>query len=67
MVKNEKGNIMLKESLIAKTDAKADKSQIFSGFGLRITYITSHLIRVEKVECIIRVIPYGSDALTAVI
>ena len=43
---------MLKESLIAKTDAKADKSQIFSGFGLRITYITSRLIRVEKAEYI---------------
>ncbi len=39
---------MLKKSLIAKTDGKADKSQIFIGYGVRITYLTSRLIRVEK-------------------
>ncbi len=39
---------MLKKSLIAKTDGKADCSQVFCGYGLRITYLTSRLIRVEK-------------------
>ena len=39
---------MLKKSLIAKTDGKANDSQVFCGFGLRITYLTSRLIRVEK-------------------
>ena len=39
---------MLKESLIAKTDGKANPAQIFCGYGLRITYLTSRLIRVEK-------------------
>lgn len=39
---------MLKSSLIAKTDAKANDNQIFIGYGLRITYLTSRLIRVES-------------------
>lgn len=39
---------MLKPSLIAKTDAKADKSQIKEINGLRITCLTSRLIRVES-------------------
>lgn len=39
---------MLKPSLIAKTNPKANKNQIFKGYGVRITYITSRLIRVEK-------------------
>ncbi len=39
---------MLKNSLIAKTQGAADAAQIFSGFGVRITYLTSRLIRVEK-------------------
>ncbi|MCH5316003.1 MAG: DUF5110 domain-containing protein [Eubacterium sp.] len=41
---------MLKSSLIAKTDAKANDNQIFIGFGLRITYLTPRLIRVEKAD-----------------
>lgn len=39
---------MLKPSLIAKTDAKADKSQIEVVGDVRITYLTSCLIRVES-------------------
>ncbi len=39
---------MLKPSLIAKTSAKADDYQILEAFGLRITYLTSRLIRVES-------------------
>lgn len=39
---------MLKPSLIAKTDAKADKNQIAEINGLRITCLTSRLIRVES-------------------
>lgn len=39
---------MLKPSLIAKTDAKADKGQITEINGLRITCLTSRLIRVES-------------------
>ena len=39
---------MLKKTLIAKTDAKANREQIFCGYGLRITYLSSRLIRVEK-------------------
>lgn len=39
---------MLKPSLIAKTNPKANENQIFKGYGVRITYITSRLIRVEK-------------------
>ena len=38
---------MLKKTLIAKTDAAADKSQIYSGKGWRATYITPRLIRFE--------------------
>ena len=38
---------MLKKTLIAKTDAEADKSQIYSGKGWRATYITPRLIRFE--------------------
>lgn len=41
---------MLKSSLIAKTDAKANERQIFIGYGLRITYLTPRLIRVEKAD-----------------
>lgn len=39
---------MLKFSLIAKTDAKANENQICIIGGVRITYLTSRLIRVEK-------------------
>lgn len=39
---------MLKSSLIAKTDAKANKKQICVINGIRITYLTSRLIRVES-------------------
>ncbi|MFR5875114.1 MAG: TIM-barrel domain-containing protein [Eubacterium sp.] len=39
---------MLKSSLIAKTDAKANKKQICIVDGIRITYLTSRLIRVEN-------------------
>lgn len=39
---------MLKPSLIAKTNAKASKDQIFEGYGMRITFLTSKLIRVES-------------------
>ncbi len=39
---------MLKKTLIAETHGKADKTQVFIGYGLRITYLTSRLIRVEK-------------------
>ena len=39
---------MLKESLIAKTDPLADKSQIWQNKDVRITYLTSRLIRVES-------------------
>ena len=39
---------MLKNSLIAKTDAKASESQIVVIDNVRITYLTSRLIRVEK-------------------
>ena len=38
---------MLKPSLIAKTDAKANENQIYTGNGCRITVLTSRLIRVE--------------------
>lgn len=41
---------MLKPALIAKTTAKANDHQIFNGYGLRITYLTSRLIRVEVGE-----------------
>ncbi|MBE6835444.1 MAG: DUF5110 domain-containing protein [Ruminococcaceae bacterium] len=41
---------MLKDSLIAKTDAKADESQIFIGYGVRITLLSSKLIRVEQAD-----------------
>lgn len=40
--------IMLKPSLIAKTDAKANDEQIRTINGMRITYLTSRLIRVES-------------------
>ncbi len=39
---------MLKPSLIAKTDAKANENQIFTAYGLRITYLSPRLIRVER-------------------
>lgn len=39
---------MLKSSLIAQTDAKANKNQICVIDGIRITYLTSRLIRVES-------------------
>ncbi len=39
---------MLKSSLIAKTDAKANEKQIYITDGIRITYLTSRLIRVES-------------------
>ncbi|MCM1114479.1 MAG: glycoside hydrolase family 31 protein [Clostridium sp.] len=39
---------MLKKSLIAKTNAKANTQQICMIDGLRITYLTSRLIRVES-------------------
>lgn len=39
---------MLKPSLLAKTNAKASEEQIFVGYGLRITFLTPRLIRVEK-------------------
>ncbi len=38
---------MLKKTLIAKTDAAADKQQIHNGNGWRITYLTPRLIRFE--------------------
>ena len=38
---------MLKKSLLAKTDARADESQIYISNGIRITYLTSRLLRVE--------------------
>ena len=39
---------MLKESLKVKTDAKANEEQIFTGYGVRITLLSSKLIRVEQ-------------------
>ncbi|MBR5113354.1 MAG: DUF4968 domain-containing protein, partial [Clostridia bacterium] len=39
---------MLKNSLIAKTEPVADKSQIWQNKDVRITYLTSRLIRVES-------------------
>lgn len=39
---------MLKPALVADTNAKADNSQIYIDGDLRITYLTSRLIRVEK-------------------
>ena len=41
---------MLKKSLIAYAEPKANDSQIFTGYGLRITFITPRLIRVEKAD-----------------
>lgn len=41
---------MLKKSLLAKTDAKADESQIFIRDGVRTTYLSPRLIRVETGE-----------------
>ena len=38
---------MLKSSLIAKTDAKANENQIYIGDYYRVTVLTSRLIRVE--------------------
>lgn len=38
---------MLKKSLIAKTNAKANDNQIYIADDIRITYITSRLLRVE--------------------
>ena len=39
---------MLKKSLIIKTDAKANENQIKIIDDIRITYLTSRLIRVES-------------------
>lgn len=39
---------MLKPSLIAKTNAKANENQLYIDGDLRITYLTSRLIRVER-------------------
>ena len=39
---------MLKKTLITKTDAVADKSQIYSGNGWRVTYLTPRLVRFES-------------------
>lgn len=39
---------MLKPALIVQTNAKADSAQIYIDGDLRITYLTSRLIRVEK-------------------
>ncbi len=39
---------MLKSSLIPKTDSVADKSQIYVDGDIRITYLTSKLLRVES-------------------
>lgn len=48
IVKSGKGVIfMLKSSLVAKTDAKANENQIYVGNGYRITVLTSRLIRFE--------------------
>ncbi len=41
---------MLKKSLVVKTDAKADENQIFTGYGVRITLLSSKLIRVEQAD-----------------
>lgn len=41
---------MLKKSLIAKTDAAANEKQIYTNAFVRITYITSRLIRVERAD-----------------
>ena len=41
---------MLKPSLIAKTDAAASNRQTLFMDGLRVTFLTSRLIRVEKAE-----------------
>lgn len=38
---------MLKKTLVAITDAVADKSQIYTGDGWRVTFITPRLIRFE--------------------
>ena len=41
---------MLKKSLIAKTDAAASEKQIYTNDFVRITYLTSRLIRVERAD-----------------
>lgn len=38
---------MLKKTLVAVTDAVADKSQIYTGDGWRVTFITPRLVRFE--------------------
>jgi len=38
---------MLKPSLMIKTNSAADKSQVYIHENLRITYLTSRLLRVE--------------------
>ncbi|MBR6531029.1 MAG: hypothetical protein IKT61_00840, partial [Clostridia bacterium] len=38
---------MLKKTLVAVTDSVADKSQLFTGDGWRVTFITPRLIRFE--------------------
>lgn len=39
---------MLKPALIAKTNAKANDNQIYISGNIRITYLTSRLLRIEK-------------------
>ncbi len=46
---------MLKESLKVKTDAKADSSQIYIKDDMRVTYLTSRLIRVETADIILTI------------
>lgn len=50
MPKKAEGFTMLKKSLIAKTDAAANEKQIYTNAFVRITYITSRLIRVERAD-----------------
>ncbi len=55
---------MLKSSLIAKTDAKANENQIYIGDCYRITVLSSRLIRFEyskeKILLIWQAMPFGS-------
>ena len=50
MMKKQRGFAMLKKSLIAKTDAAASEKQIYTNDFVRITYLTSRLIRVERAD-----------------
>lgn len=49
-MKKQRGFAMLKKSLIAKTDAAASEKQIYTNDFVRITYLTSRLIRVERAD-----------------